>query len=263
MNVKKISVLVAQFPITMDIRQNLDVIITLIPYAESGDLIILPEGALSGYSEDPAFLKKLSSSVLTKSLKYLQTVVVQKKVHIIFGSCIKADSEWYNTAIYFGPKNETFIYQKINLATCERGHFTAGSQLPFININVNEKNIRLGIQLCREIRFPEQWKYLAQSGAEFFVYLTNAIGDDTQAPIWRSHLISRAAENQRFVLCANNAQPEQKCPSMIVDPQGRVIWEVLSPKVEYIRCTIDLSQISNWYLNQSRDDIIRIEESEH
>lgn len=76
--------------------------------------------------------------------------------------------------------------------------------------------------------------------------------------MWRSHLISRAAENQRFVLSANIAQPEQKCPSMIIAPSGQVIWEVLSSKLDMMHCTLDIGEVSDWYLNQSREDIVGV-----
>ncbi len=101
------------------------------------------------------------------------------------------------------------------------------------------------------------------NGAELFLCLTNAIGDDSQTPIWRSHLISRAAsraaENQRFVFSANNAKKKQKCPTMIIAPGGEVMCEILSEFTEKKRYSVDLSDISNWYLDQSREDIVRIQ----
>lgn len=254
----EITVLVAQFPVTLDLRHNLEMIMSFIRRAEPDDLLVLPEGALSGYSEDPSFLTDITIPELNRALHIIQETVKEQKIHIVFGSCLKEKKSWFNCAIYYGPKNETGIYRKINLATSERGYIEAGSQLPVIEVLIDEKPVLLGIQLCREIRYPEQWKYLAGSGAELFVFLTNAIGDAGQAPVWRSHLMSRAAENQRFVISANNAQPAQKCPSMIIDPNGTIIWEMLSADIQSFRCSIDLSIISDWYLKQSREDILKI-----
>ncbi|MGL5076546.1 MAG: carbon-nitrogen hydrolase family protein, partial [Waterburya sp.] len=211
-----VSTLVAQFPVTLDIQHNLDVILSIISQAEPDTLVILPEGALSGYADDTKFLGKINQQLLAIALQKLQKTVVQSDIHLIFGSCLLENGEWYNAGIYYGRRQKQFIYRKVNLATSERTRFTAGSRLSLVEIDINGRSIKLGIQLCREIRFPEQWQYLARKGAEVFVYLTNAVGDATQTAIWRSHLISRAAENQRFVLCANNAHTAQKCPSMIV-----------------------------------------------
>ena len=166
---------------------------------------------------------------------------------------------WYNMGVFINFQGEMCRYKKINLATSERGHFSAGSELPVYELNNQNITCRFGIQLCREIRYPEQWKYLAKKGIMFFVYLTNAVGDIKQAPVWRSHLISRAAENQRFVLCANNAHEAQKCPSMLVSPTGEVLWEVLSGAKEIHRHEINLNEISNWYVDQSREDVVAIQ----
>lgn len=57
------------------------------------------------------------------------------------------------------------IYRKINLAMNERGQLHPGDRLPTIDIQHPDGNITAGMQLCREIRFPEQWQYLAAAGA--------------------------------------------------------------------------------------------------
>lgn len=251
-----IDIAVAQFPVTLDIQHNLAMILSILSQAKPNSLVILPEGALSGYAENPEFLNAIDLQILAIALQELQVATTQAHVHLIFGSCLYEHGKWYNAGIYYGARQEQFVYRKVNLAINERTTFTAGSQLSLVDLNINCRNVKVGIQLCREIRFPEQWQYLARLGAEVFVYLTNAVGDAAQAPIWRSHLISRAAENQRFVLCANNAHIAQKCPSMIISPTGLVEWEVRSPKLEVKQHTIDISKISDWYLSQSRFDLL-------
>ena len=255
-NAIHVSALVAQFSVTLDIKHNLSAIISALAHAEQGDLVILPEGALSGYAQDPTFLHGIDVALLTESMRALRVKVAQRRVHLIFGSCVYKAGKWYNAGLYYGPNREAFVYHKVNLATSERGYFAAGSRLPTVEIVLHGHPVKVGIQLCREIRFPEQWRYLARAGAEIFAYLTNAVGHETQAPVWRSHLISRAAENQRFVLGANNAHPKQNCPSMVIAPGGQVLWEVLSPAPESMRCVLDLSEVSDWYISQSRDDIV-------
>ncbi|HAG43051.1 MAG TPA: carbon-nitrogen hydrolase family protein, partial [Clostridium sp.] len=67
-----------------------------------------------------------------------------------------------------------------------------------------------------------------------------------------------AAENQRFVISSNNASKNQQCPTMLISPKGQVIEEVVSSDLEIIKKTIDIDDISNWYLNQCRSDIVKI-----
>jgi predicted amidohydrolase len=52
----KITVLLAQFPVTLSIPENLAAIQQVIEAAHPGDWLIFPEGAVSGYSSDITFL---------------------------------------------------------------------------------------------------------------------------------------------------------------------------------------------------------------
>lgn len=252
----KLSALVAQFPISLDVSQNLATMLNMLPQARPDDLVLFPEGALSGYSQDSSFLEAIDLTLLDRSLNQLQQSAQQAKIHLIFGCCIFEDGRWFNAAVYYGPNGEKFIYRKINLAHSERGYFAAGSDLPVLEITLPAGKAKLGIQLCREIRCPDQWRYLARAGAELFVYLTNAVDNAWMVPVWHSHLVSRAAENQRFVLGTNNAHPVQSCPSIGIDPMGKVLWEMVSAEASMIRCTVDLAQVSNWYLDQARTDLL-------
>lgn len=254
----EISLLVGQFPITLDIEDNLNKIYSILKNADIDDLVILPEGALSGYSDDISFLEDIDIPKLNNAIKKLKSIVLERKVHIIFGSCIYEKGNWYNAGISFSYNNPDFIYRKINLATHERGFFKAGDKLDLHKIVIRNREIKIGIQLCREIRFPEQWRWLAISGADMFVYLTNAINGN-EIEVWRSHLISRAAENQRFLVSANNAHENQLCPTMLIAPNGKVIEEIISDNPKYIKHKVNLKEVSNWYINQSRNDVIRLD----
>jgi predicted amidohydrolase len=115
-----------------------------------------------------------------------------------------------------------------------------------------------GIQLCREIRFPEQWHCLARQGARLLIYLTYAVNPAEPPGVWRAHLISRAAETQRFVLAANVADPGQHCPTMIVSPRGEVVAEAAPGSTATLRATLDLGRTRDAYLSQQRGDVVSI-----
>lgn len=78
------------------------------------------------------------------------------------------------------------------------------------------------------------------------------------AGVWRSHLISHAAANQRFLVAANIADPRQHCPSMIISPRGEVLGELPPAKPGILRATIDTDDTSDWYLAQRRTDVVRL-----
>jgi predicted amidohydrolase len=116
----RIGVLVAQFPVSLDIDKNLDAIVHVLDCAREEVLVILPEGALSGYAEDAAFLQAIDIARLTASWHFLAEEATRRNVHLIFGSCLQEAGQWYNTGIYHGPRGEQFVYRKINLATGEQ-----------------------------------------------------------------------------------------------------------------------------------------------
>ena len=251
-----VEALMGQFPVSLEVEENLDSIQGVMTSALPEDLVVLPEGALSGYEEDPAFLSGIDPETVEEGLRILGEEATNRRLHLFFGSCVLEGGLWYNAGLYRGPGGEQFVYRKVNLANKERGHFAAGSELPVFDIRVDGRTVKVGVQLCREIRYPEQWRHLAAAGAEVFVYLNNAVGDQGLLPVWRSHLVSRAAENQRFVLGANNARPGQKCPTLAVDPDGTVLWEVVSDSAAVGRVELDLSRVGYGYLEQARTDVV-------
>lgn len=253
----ELSVLVGQFPIKYDIQENLNNILSILEQAEKDDLVVLPEGCLSGYSDDISFLKAVNIQQLEAAIKVIKKEVIDRRLHLIYGSCIFENGNWFNAGICYSYTSKEFIYRKVNLATHERGYFKAGDELPVYELNVNDKVVRLGIQLCREIRFPEQWRWLAANGAEVFIYLTNAV-NGSDISVWRSHLVSRAAENIRYLISSNNASLTQHCPTMLIAPDGQALDEIVSEKACTFKRKIDLSKISNWYIEQCRNDVIKL-----
>ena len=112
--------------------------------------------------------------------------------------------------------------------------------------------------MCREIRYPEQWRALATQGAQIIAYPNNAIGSKTGDALWRAHLISRAAETQRFILGANNAAPDQTCPTMIAAPSGAILAEAAIGTEATATTSLQLGDVSDWVLSQAREDVVAV-----
>jgi hypothetical protein len=45
---------------------------------------------------------------------------------------------------------------------------------------------------------------------------------------------------------------------MIVSSSGEVIAEALGSEVVTLRASIDIDDVSNWYLDQQREDVVQI-----
>ncbi len=253
----KASIVCAPFPMTFDVAENLRRMVELLEPCDSHDVVVFPEASLSGYSDDITFLAGIDQQQVRDGLETLHAVARKKNLHVFVGACLEDEQGWRNQAYYLAPTGERGVYNKANLATHERGHLIPGDSLPIFHLPLAEGILRVAVQLCRELRFPGQWRVLSEAGAELFVYMTHVIDDELHRPVWRSHLISRAAENQRWVAAVNVVHPAQGCPSMLIDPTGLVIDEAVSEQACRMRAEIDTNAVSNWYLNQRRTDLTR------
>lgn len=182
----------------------------------------------------------------------------EREIHLICGSLLHEQGSRYNAAFYLGSDGSRQVYRKVNLATGERGKLAAGSRLPVFRLVLPEGPLDVGVQLCREISFPEQWRHLASEGAQLFVYLTHALNPAWLPGVWRSHLVSHAAASQRFVVAANFAGAYQHCPRSVISPRGEVLGELPPTQPGLLRVLLDLDECSDRYLGQRREDVLAL-----
>lgn len=249
---------VLQFPVTLDVDANLARLLAALERLDAGTLSIGPEGALSGYSSAPDFVTAIDTDATARAIDITRAAAVKRGLHVIVGACLFDDGAWWNASLYMTPDGEIRRYCKINLARSERGTFRSGDRLPVFDSVFDGESVRIAIQMCREIRYPEQWRVLAMKGAQIIAHLNNAIDGRQGHAVWRSHLISRAAEIQRFVLSANNAARDQLCPTMIVEPSGDVQAEMAIGVEGSALARLEISQVSDWVVGQARDDVVAV-----
>jgi predicted amidohydrolase len=252
----KVSAVVAQTRVTWDIQRNLAAISAALAGTRPGELVVLPEAAVSGYDDDLSGLSGLDPQTVRAGIDRVAEQAQIRGIHIFCGSLLPEDDGWSNAALYFAPDGSRQVYRKINLATHERGRLVPGTELPVIKVHLDDQPLLAGIQLCREISFPEQWRYLAAAGAQVFVYLTYAANPAWPAGVWRSHLVSHAAASQRFVLAANAADPHQHCPSTIISPRGEVIGELAPAQAGLLRAGLDTDDCDDRLIGQRREDLL-------
>lgn len=248
-----------QFPVSMDVAQNVTRIERLVEPLACHALVVAPEGALSGYRAEPNFVSRIDMAQTASAIRAMEALSRRRQLHLIAGVCLQDhDGAWRNSSLYFGPNGERARYDKINLAQSERGTFVPGNALPVFDLTVAGARVRVGIQMCREIRYPEQWQGLAIQGAQVFAYVNNAVGGRSGDALWRAHLVSRAAETQRYIVGANNAAADQICPTAIIAPTGDVLTDLLPGAEAAAQATLDLERISDWVLNQAREDVVSV-----
>ena len=83
----EISLLVTQFPVSCNIDENLDIILEVLKQSKEDDLVVFPEGSISGYDTDLSFLENIDMSKVTYALEVLKSVAMEKKIHLWVGAC--------------------------------------------------------------------------------------------------------------------------------------------------------------------------------
>ncbi len=75
---------VAQFPICLNIQENLSAMLQFTSHTRENEVVLFPEGALSGYDPDSTFLQHVNVASLDAALETLQNEAISRKIHLIF-----------------------------------------------------------------------------------------------------------------------------------------------------------------------------------
>ncbi|MDG4832757.1 carbon-nitrogen hydrolase family protein [Solwaraspora sp. WMMD1047] len=140
----------------------------------------------------------------------------------------------YNTSLVFDRTGRlAATYRKIHLYDVEipgrvsylESRNVAPGAEPVV-VPVDE--IRLGLSICYDLRFPELYRRLAVAGAADVLVVPAAFMLHTGRDHWEVLLRARAIENQCYVLAAaqiGDHDPGRTCfgRSMVVDPWGTVL----------------------------------------
>ncbi len=139
----------------------------------------------------------------------------------------------YNTSLLFSPAGElAAAYRKIHLYDVEIpgrvSYQESRSVAPGeVTVVAPVDELRLGLSICYDLRFPELYRRLAIDGATALV-VPAAFMMHTGRDHWEVLLRARAIENQCYVIAAaqiGDHEPGRTCygRSMIVDPWGTVL----------------------------------------
>ena len=247
------TIAIAQVEISRDIQCNTEKIIEYIKSCEDTDVLVFPEEMISGYyPEDEQYITKLNPDKITEGIKAISQEIREKNIEVIIGTALYENSKWYNTTFWFNQDGTIkYLYKKCNLSNLDRNHFTSGSQLEVIDF----KGISSSIQMCREIKYPEQWLYLRLQGSEIIFHINNS---QVQSDEWLSLYRTRAYENEIYVVSVNPTYPNQKFCSYTLSPKGEVLLqtEANTEKIYYFAFVVN-NHISKG-ISQRRTDLVDI-----
>lgn len=164
------------------------------------DIVCLPELFTSGYD-----LRKVEEYAEEFPGKTIEKIAeITKGKFIVIGTILEIkDGKFFNTAFIIG-KNGQLIgkYSKVHLFSpmLEKEFLTPGDKIQTFELTELD-NLKIGIAICYDIRFPEQFRIMALQEAQI-IFVPSEF-PSPKRKIWKNILRTRAIENQYFVVGVN------------------------------------------------------------
>lgn len=214
-------------------------------YNSEPDLIVLPEMWTTSYTLEDIHHQADNNG--QKIIPFLQEIAKSLNIHIVGGSFAnKVNGKVYNTTIVINRQGEiVYLYDKVHLVPMlnEPKYLTGGQKVPEV---FELDGVKMGIIICYDLRFPEVIRPLALEGAE--VLFIVAEWPIERINHWKNIQITRAIENQMFVVSCNNVGSHQSDTfggtSMVVNPWGDTLLKGTTTDEESLTITIDVGETS-------------------
>jgi predicted amidohydrolase len=248
-----LTVAALQMATSADVEQNAQKVHGAIDRAADAqaELLVVPECALSGYLPE----RDLNFDALQAAQDALVAHAAKRQLWLALGTTRRRDDAWFNSALLFSPDGRlAAAYDKTQLTEGDRAIFKAGDELPVFRVG----EWTVALQVCFDMRFPENWRILRRQGAELILHMSSAsAGAGWKVPVLEGTVRCRAAENGMFVVSANDARVPQMLVSAICDPDGKHLASAEENVEMMITATLDRKAVKSDFLAERRTDIWR------
>lgn len=187
------------------------------------DLILLPEMFQTGFSMNTKHMVEEWGN--SPSIDWLKSISQTKNCAIYTSLMISDQDKIYNRGVFIYPDGTIKKYDKrktFSLAG-EGKHFDSGEEESIVEY----KGWKFQLQICYDLRFPEisRNSILPNQSAAYDVMLYVANWPEKRIKHWNALLVSRAIENQAYVLGVNRVGTDENKinysgDSKIVDALG-------------------------------------------
>jgi len=218
-------------------------------------LAVFPECCLSDYVVAP---KDRNWKAIDAGVEALRELARAKRMALIFGTAEKNGRKKPFNSTFALDKRGQIVgrYRKNHLFAWDRPLFSAGRRRARV---FKLAGIRVAMQICYDLRFPEPARLAAGAGAQLVTYsLAAALADPWKKPVMESHIRSRAAENGVFALAANRCHRVMMMRSRIVGPEGLDIASAPAGRAVEIVAEIDPAAVCPTHLADRRRDLYHL-----
>ncbi len=254
---RKLSIACLQYSSAKNEKDTLVTIKDLIDKAldVEAELITLPECATSLQKNSFLTNELAKTEDENISLQILKEIAKLNSVFILIGSLpIKVDDKLVNRSFLVGPKGDVlYKYDKIHLFDVnlpngdvyrESDTYKSGNKAIIAEIKKN--NIKIGLTICYDLRFPHLYQDLAVNGAEIIV-VPSAFSNLTGPVHWHTLLKARAIETGAFII-APAQTGSHECGrtsyghSLIISPWGEILKDA-KDEIGIIHANINLDEV--------------------
>jgi predicted amidohydrolase len=158
----------------------------------------------------------------------LGAIAQENGITIVAGMSEQGDAvdRFRNTVVTVAPDGTVAgAYRKVHLYDAfgarESDWIEPGDvdQVPLVTVD----GVRIGVQTCYDLRFPEVTRRLAAAGADVVLVPAQWVPGPNKEHHWHTLLSARAIENTVFVVGACQTPPLGVGHSVVLDPSGVVL----------------------------------------
>lgn len=187
-------------------------------------LVVFPECAVTGYCfESLAEAQSVAEPISGPSIRRLEAMCRTNEVFAVVGSVEADGPRVFNVCVLVGPQGLLGMYRKIHLPHLGLDNFSTPGDRPFQVWQAGP--VRLGMNICYDVSFPESARVMALAGADLIVLPTNWPPGAGCVACYAPN--TRAMENHVYYIAVNRVGEERGFrfigQSRICEPYGNTI----------------------------------------
>lgn len=193
---------------------------------EPTDIIVLPEMFTTGFTMNP---KLLAEEHRGNGLQWMIQKAKEKNCVVTGSISVKENNKFYNRLYWAKPDGTYEFYDKRHLFKMgnEHQHYSAGNK----KLIIEYKGWKICPLICYDLRFPVWSRNKKDNTYDVLIYIAN--WPEIRAYPWKQLLISRAIENQTYVVGVNRIGEDgnniaHSGDSAIINPRGELISTLLT-----------------------------------
>ncbi len=238
---RELIIATCQFPITADIKKNTSYILKQMDYAKikKADVAHYPECCLSGYAGvDFNNFNRQHDMLLNSSLEMISKYAEKLKMWIILGSHYfeNRNKKPYNCLWLINDKGKIVDrYDKRflmgSLGELEHYYYKPGRRAVIFKI----RNIKCGLLICHEWRYPEVYREYEQRGTEliFQSFYDGNLNNEKYEQEGKNFgslvpgtVRGSAANNYFWISASNTCKKESSFANFVVQPDGSILHKL-------------------------------------